>query len=71
MTTTRIFIRDKLTRRGLTLVRLADAMGVTPGAVTRWANGMALPEAAKLPALAAALGCTVDDLYRGEVKKDA
>ena len=71
METSRIYIKDKLPRCGLTLAQIADLLSVTKGAVTGWADGSRLPQAAKLPALAAALGCTVDDLYREEVKQDA
>lgn len=38
-------------------------VGVTPAAVLAWERPDCYPEAAKLPLIAAALGCTIDDLY--------
>ena len=42
---------------------LADAMNVSPAVVCQWESGVCMPRADKLPALAAALGCTVDELF--------
>ena len=56
---------------GLTQAQLAAAVGVTPGAVGQYEIGANRPSLKTALALAAALGCTVDDLYREEVKQDA
>lgn len=71
MSETRIYIKDKLEASGKTMTQIADALGVTLGAVSQWASGQYVPSAKLLPALAAALGCTVDALYREEVTEDA
>ena len=47
---------------------IAIALGVTQGAVSLWESGSCFPSAKKLPELAAVLGCTVDELLKGEVK---
>lgn len=48
---------------GLTKTEVARAMEVDLAAVIRWDTGKAMPRAAKLPKLAALLGCTIDDLF--------
>ena len=57
-------IRERMEARGILPVQLADAMGVSPGAVGKWVYGKAYPSADKLPKLAELLGCTIDELYR-------
>lgn len=60
-------IRERREARGLTLVRLADAVGVAPSTVWKWEMGRAFPGAERSwRALAAALDTTVGDLF-GEV----
>lgn len=56
-------IRAKRKDRGLTMDQLADRLGVTRQAVGAWEGGIALPSADKLPEIAAALRCSIDDLY--------
>ncbi|MFR6334610.1 MAG: helix-turn-helix transcriptional regulator [Oscillospiraceae bacterium] len=48
---------------GLTQAALAAILGVSQAAVAAWESGAKLPSAHKLPAIAAALRCTIDDLY--------
>lgn len=48
----------------LTQCQLAELVGVTQSTVASWEAGEKWPRAQMLPALAAALGCTVNDLYR-------
>lgn len=50
-------------RAGITQESLAKLLGVTQGAVAHWENGYSAPTASKIPAIAAALGCTVNDLF--------
>lgn len=56
-------IRARRKAAGLTLEELAAAVGCTKQTVSYWENG-GLPTADRLPAIAAALGCSIDDLYR-------
>lgn len=53
--------------QGMTQQQLADRIGVTNRAVSKWETGQGLPDIAVLPELARALGCTVDELLAGEV----
>lgn len=56
-------IRPRRKAAGMTLEDLAAALGCTLQAVACWERGQTLPTADRLPALAAALGCSIDDLY--------
>ena len=47
----------------MTQKQLAERLGVSISAVGMWELGERNPPAKKLPALAAALGCTIDELF--------
>ncbi len=53
-------------RAGLSQEALAERVGVSRQAVSRWELGDATPEVSKLVALAEAFGITTDQLLRGE-----
>ena len=55
--------RHRLARSRDGIERAADRVGVTSGAISQWESGLTLPTSAKLPTIAAALGCTIDELY--------
>ena len=57
-------IRPLRKRAGLTIEELAAAVGCTRQAAGAWENGIALPTADRLPEIARALGCSIDDLFR-------
>lgn len=46
----------------MTQVELAKFCGVSQATVAQWEKGVCFPKAAKLPALARALGCPVKEL---------
>lgn len=50
---------------GLTQDALAERMGVTPQAVSKWENDLCCPDILSLPALAQALHATADTLLTG------
>ena len=56
-------IKELREAAGLSQQQLAAAMGVLQSAVSNWETEIALPRARQLPALAAALGCTINDLF--------
>jgi len=60
--------RISLLRRekGLKQEELAECMGVSPQAVSKWENDLNCPDIALLPQLAKTLGVTVDHLLTGE-----
>lgn len=53
----------------LTQSELAEKLGVTNKAVSKWETGESYPETAQLVPLAAILGVTVDELLKGERAK--
>ncbi|MEG1492589.1 MAG: helix-turn-helix transcriptional regulator [Oscillospiraceae bacterium] len=48
---------------GFTQSQLAIMVGVGQSIVAQWETGRALPRADKLPEIAKALGCSIDELY--------
>lgn len=46
-----------------TQIQLAETLGVSQPAITAWETGSAFPRANMLPAIAAALGCSIDELF--------
>ena len=61
-----VFIRDRRLEMGLTQQRLADALGVTDKAVSKWERGVSYPDITLLRALADALGVNVSELLAGK-----
>ena len=53
-------------QKGLKQEELAEHMGVSPQAVSKWENDLNCPDIALLPLLAGTLGVTVDHLLTGE-----
>jgi len=52
--------------KGITQDQLAEYMGVSSQAVSKWENDLSCPDIALLPRLADYFGITVDKLLRGE-----
>ena len=61
-------IRTGRQRSALTQERLAETLGVTPQAVSKWERGESLPDIALLPELSAALGLTLDELFESSAE---
>ena len=59
-------IRALRREAGLTQRELAEALGVTDKAVSKWERGLSLPDISLLTPLAEILGVTVTELLRGE-----
>ena len=57
--------------RGMTQLDLAERMGVTDKAVSKWERDLSFPDAASLPKLAETLGVTVDQLMLGKMDATA
>jgi len=49
---------------------MAEKLGVTPQAVSKWENDISYPDILLLPKIAEMLGVTVDELLSGENKKE-
>ncbi len=52
--------------KGLLQEDVAKACGVDRSTIAKWEGGLFLPRADKLPMLAKILGCTIDELLKGE-----
>ena len=55
--------------KGLKQDALAEALGVSPQAVSKWENDQTCPDISLLPALAELLGVSVDELLSGKKKE--
>jgi len=56
-------IRTLRLRRGVTQEALAERLGVSPQAVSKWECGTTLPDVQLLPAISAYFGVTIDELF--------
>ncbi len=56
-------IRELRIRKGLSQKELAEILKVAQPSVYSWESGRCAPSAKLLPALAAALGCSIDELF--------
>lgn len=63
-------VKNLRIKKGMTQEVLASMLGLDKSTVTKWETGKAMPTADKLPELARILGCTIDDLFRTEEKKE-
>ncbi len=61
------FIAEKRKAKKLTQAQLAEQLGITDRAVSKWETGKSLPDASLMLPLCALLGVTVNDLLSGEV----
>jgi transcriptional regulator with XRE-family HTH domain len=61
------FIAWKRKEQNLTQAQLAEKLGITDRAVSKWETGKSLPDASIMLEMCALLGITVNDLLCGEV----
>lgn len=61
------FIANKRKEQGLTQLQLAEKLGITDRAVSKWETGKSLPDASLMPKLCKLLKITINDLLCGEV----
>ena len=61
------FIAEKRKEKGITQSELAERLGITDRAISKWENGRCLPDAGLMHDLCETLGITVNDLFNGEV----
>ena len=65
-------IAEKRKAKGYKQDELAEMLGVSAQAVSKWENDISCPDIMTLPTLARKLGCTVDELLVGKnEEKDA
>jgi len=57
--------------KGITQEEMAERLGVSPQAVSKWENDTCCPDIMLLPKIAEMVGITVDELLSNEPKKEA
>ena len=62
------FLKSLRKSKGLTQLELADMLNVSNKTVSKWENGLGIPEMSTLLMLAEIYGVTVDDILRGSKK---
>lgn len=62
------FIAARRRDQGMTQRALAERLGVTDKAVSKWERGICLPDASLYGPLCEVLGTTVEDLFAGEAR---
>ena len=66
-----VFIKHLREKRKMTQAQLAEKIGIGQSSVAMWEAGINCPRADKLPELARALGCTIDDLFMDDGRSSA
>ncbi len=61
-----VLITELRKEKGMTQAQLAEQMGVTDKAVSKWERDLSCPDISSVPKLAEILGVTVDQLMQGE-----
>lgn len=61
------FIQERRKNCGLTQSELAEKLCVTDRAISKWENGLCIPDASNIVELCKLLDVTVNDLYSGEI----
>lgn len=60
------FISSQRKENNLTIPELAKKLGVTEKSISKWEDGISLPDSSIIPLLCELLGITVNDLFSGE-----
>lgn len=60
------FISSKRKEKNITQSELAEKLYITDRAISKWENGVCLPDAGTMPLLCEILGITINDLFSGE-----
>lgn len=61
------FVAERRKQLNLTQLQLAEKLGITDRAVSKWENGKAMPDSSIMLELCAVLQISVNDLLHGEV----
>ena len=61
------FISKKRKEKNITQEKLAEKLNITDRAVSKWENGICMPDAGTIPELCKILDITINDLFSGEV----
>lgn len=61
------FISKRRKDLKITQSKLAEKLGITDRAVSKWENGVCLPDASTMPELCEILDISINDLFSGEI----
>lgn len=61
------FISLKRKEKNITQSEMAEKLGISDRAISKWENGICLPDAGNMPELCRILDITINDLFSGEV----
>ena len=61
------FISEKRKNKNITQSQLSEMLGITDRAISKWENGICLPDASTMPELCKILDISINDLFSGEV----
>lgn len=61
------FISSKRKEKNITQSELAERLNITDRAISKWENGVCLPDASNMPDLCKVLDISINDLFSGEV----
>lgn len=60
------FIQEKRKEKKITQSEVAEKLNITDRAISKWENGVCLPDAGTMPELCEILGISINDLFSGE-----
>ena len=61
------FISLKRKEKNITQCELAEMLGISDRAISKWENGVCMPDVSNIPKLCNILGITINDLFSGYV----
>lgn len=61
------FIQEKRKEKNITQSELAEKLNITDRAISKWENGICMPDVGTIPELCQILDITINDLFSGEV----
>lgn len=61
------FISLKRREKNITQCELAEMLGISDRAISKWENGVCMPDVSNIPELCNILGITINDLFSGYV----
>ncbi len=61
------FISNRRKEKNITQSALAEMLGITDRAISKWENGVCLPDVGTMPELCKILDITINDLFSGEI----
>ena len=63
------FIKERRNLKNITQSELASILGITDRAISKWENGICMPDVGTIPEICKILDITVNDLFSGEIVK--